>query len=263
MWTSTYRSSSIDSTIIDLSEKGAGHHGRELVIIPGASGIGSHPAGLERRASVHHALGDSHRLAIVDALHLSDLAPSELAALTGLGTNLVAFHLDVLEDVGLITRVISEGDRRRRYVSLHRDVLRAASPAVTIRADDVLFVCTANSARSQLAAALWERSTGLPARSAGRQPAGRVHPTAVGVAAAHGLDLTDRRPQGYDQLDSVPELVVSVCDRAREAGLPFQVPTLHWSVPDPVDAGPDAVEDAYDELETRVAWLAASRAVAS
>lgn len=221
------------------------------------------PDPLERRAAVHRALGDTHRLAIVDALHLSDRAPSELARITGLGTNLVAFHLDVLEEAGLIERTTSEGDGRRRYVRLHHDVLRVAGPVGTIRADDVLFVCTANSARSQLAAALWERSTGRPARSAGQRPAPQVHPSAVAVSASHGLDLTGRRPQGYDSLDHTPDLIVSVCDRALEAGLPFDVPRLHWSIPDPVGGGPRAVARAYDELEARITWLAARREVAA
>jgi ArsR family transcriptional regulator, arsenate/arsenite/antimonite-responsive transcriptional repressor / arsenate reductase (thioredoxin) len=217
------------------------------------------PEALEQRAAVHRALGDAHRLAIVDALQLSDRAPSELARLTGLGTNLVAFHLDVLEDAGVIERRTSEGDGRRRYVRLHHDVLGVVGPVGTIRAEDVLFVCTANSARSQLAAALWERFTGRPARSAGRDPATRVHPSAVAVAEAHGLDLLDRRPQGYDALVEAPDLIVSVCDRALEAGLPFDVPRLHWSIPDPVEGGPSAVGRAYDELQARITWLAARR----
>lgn len=232
-------------------------------VLGGPAGSADAAAGLAARAAVHRALGDERRLAIVDALHLSDRAPSELARSTGLGSNLLAFHLDVLEDAGIVTRTISEGDRRRRYVRLHPDVLRAAGPEGTIRADDVLFVCSANSARSQLAAALWERASGRPARSAGHRPAQRVHPGAVEVAARHGLDLADRRPTGYDALDGIPDLVVSVCDRAREAGLPFEVPTLHWSVPDPVDGGLEELARAYDELARRVAWLAASREVAA
>ncbi len=197
---------------------------------------------------------------IIDALHLGDRSPSELAQLTGLGTNLVAFHLDVLEGLGLIERRTSEGDRRRRYVRLHHEVVGVQAPTGAIRADDVLFVCTANSARSQLAAALWQRATDRPARSAGQRPAAQVHPSAVAVAEAHGLGLGDRRPQGYEALEHAPDLIVSVCDRALEAGLPFDVPRLHWSVPDPVDGGSAAVTRAYDELEVRVTWLAAGRA---
>jgi ArsR family transcriptional regulator, arsenate/arsenite/antimonite-responsive transcriptional repressor / arsenate reductase (thioredoxin) len=219
---------------------------------------------LAARAAAHHALADVHRLRIVDALQLSDRTPSELAAQLDLGSNLLAFHLDVLEDAGLIDRSRSEGDGRRRYVRLRPDASPLLAPGREdrggwLRADDVLFVCTANSARSQLAAALWERATGLPARSAGAAPAATVHPLAREVAGTHGLELGDRRPQGYDAVTTRPDLVVSVCDRANEAGLPFDVPRLHWSIPDPVGGGRRAVEAAYEELTTRITWLAAGR----
>ena len=60
---------------------------------------------------------------------------------------------------------------------------------------------------------------------------------AIRVAREFGLDLSDSVPRGYDVLTRIPELVISVCERAREAGLPVDVPTLHWSVPDPVASG--------------------------
>ena len=218
---------------------------------------------LARRAAVHHALGDERRLAIVDALRLSDRTPGELAELAGIGSNLLAFHLDVLEEVGLIERTPSEGDARRRYVRLRLATVTELGPASGVVADDVLFVCTHNAARSQLAAALWERVTGRAAGSAGQRPAGAVHPLAVATAGRHGIDLTAARPQGYDAITSAPDLVVSVCDRAREAGLPFDVPALHWSVPDPIQGGPRDFETAYRELATRIEVLAASIAHAA
>jgi ArsR family transcriptional regulator, arsenate/arsenite/antimonite-responsive transcriptional repressor / arsenate reductase (thioredoxin) len=55
-----------------------------------------------------------------------------------------------------------------------------------------------------------------------------------------------------------PDLVVSVCDRARERGVPFDAPTLHWSIADPVGGGPDAFERAADELARRIDHLATS-----
>ncbi len=216
------------------------------------------PLDLARRAAVHHALGDQRRLAIVDALRLSDRTPGELARLTAIGSNLLAFHLDVLEEVGLIERTPSEGDARRRYVRLCLEVIARLGPAPAVAAGEVLFVCTHNAARSQLAAALWERVTGRPAGSAGQRPAGAVHPLAVATAERHGIDLTAARPQGYDAITRAPDLVVSVCDRAREAGLPFDVPALHWSVPDPIEGGPQEFEAAYGQLVTRIELLAAS-----
>jgi ArsR family transcriptional regulator, arsenate/arsenite/antimonite-responsive transcriptional repressor / arsenate reductase (thioredoxin) len=214
--------------------------------------------GLDSRAAVHRALGDPHRLAIVDALQLSDRTPGELAALTGIGSNLVAFHLTVLEDADLVARTPSQGDGRRRYVRLQPRALATLLPAAGMPIEDVLFVCTHNAARSQLAAALWERVTGRPGRSAGSQPSDRVHPLAVAEAARHGIDLSTAAPRGYDDVAHAPDLVVSVCDRAHEAGLPFVAPTLHWSVPDPIDGGPDDFAAAYAELAARIEILATS-----
>lgn len=214
---------------------------------------------LARRAQLYRALGEPHRLAIVAALQLSDRSPSELAAATGLGSNLVAFHLNVLAEAGVIERLASEGDARRRYVRLHRDVATVVPPPAAVRADDVLFVCTHNSARSQLAAALWEQVTGRVARSAGHEPSPRVHHLAVAVGAEHGLDLAGRRPQGFDAVaDREPDLVVSVCDRVREAGWPLRAPHLHWSIPDPVDGDRARFEAAYGLLADRVETLAAA-----
>lgn len=213
---------------------------------------------LERRAALHHALGEPHRLAVVDALRLSDRSPSELRQLTELPSNLLAFHLDVLEAAGLVTRRRSEGDARRRYVTLQPGALAAVAPTVSLAAEHVVFVCTRNSARSQLAAALWERRTGLPRLSAGTAPAERVHPLAVTVGADHGLAVGDPPPRHLDDLDVVPDLVVSVCDRAREGRTSWAAPQLHWSVPDPVCGERDAFERAFAELDERVARLAAA-----
>ena len=210
---------------------------------------------LRRRATLHAALGEPHRLGVVDALRLSDRTPSELRASTGMSSNLLAFHLDALQEVGLVERRRSEGDARRRYVHLRSDVLRAVETTQEPLTGRMLFVCTANSARSQLAAALWNNGARGQATSAGVSPAAHVHPLAVDVAAARGLDLSRARPRGYDEVQERPEVVVSVCDRAREGGLPWDAPRLHWSVPDPVGHGREAFEEAADELERRVARL--------
>lgn len=214
----------------------------------------------ETRARRHHALGDTHRLAIVDALQVSDRTPSELQRLTELTSNLLAFHLDVLEEAGLITRHGSEGDRRRRYVALDdhalTDLVVVPPPDLGDIGDPVLFVCRRNSARSQLAAALWSNRTGRVGLSAGLDPAPRVHRLAVQVARRHGLDLQGARPCGYQDVEVEPGLVVSVCDRAREAALPFDAPVLHWSVPDPAPGGLRQFETAYAVLSQRIDRLA-------
>src|SRR3954452_9874184 len=116
---------------------------------------GPGPGDLARRARRHAALGDPVRLAIVDELVRSDRAPMELRDRFALESNLLAHHLDVLEAAGLIGRSRSSGDGRRRYVHLLPAALELLGPVTVPRPARVLFVCTANSARSQLAAALW------------------------------------------------------------------------------------------------------------
>ena len=100
---------------------------------------------------------------------------------------------------------------------------------------DVLFLCTQNSARSQLAAALWTARTGCRASSAGTAPAARVHRGAAAAARRAGLSLADAVPR---QLESLPDgvQVVTVCDRVHEE-LAARPDWWHWSIPDPVDGG--------------------------
>jgi protein-tyrosine-phosphatase len=210
---------------------------------------------LARRVSVHAALADEYRLRIVDELALSDRAPSELRGLLGVESNLLAHHLGVLEQAGLVERVVSAGDRRRRYLRLQPDVLAVVCrPAVRVAAESVMFVCTANSARSQLAAALWNAVHEVGASSAGTQPAVEVHPEAVLAGARVGLDLGKSVPRSVDHAE-VPDLLITVCDRAHEE-LALRSPTtvvLHWSIPDPAETGAPAAFDAtVERLTTRV-----------
>src|SRR5205814_5264772 len=144
---------------------------------------------LDRRVRIHAALGDPARLAIVDTLGLGDASPGEITHRLGIPTNLVAHHVNVLTDAGLVARARSEGDRRRTYLSLVPDAITQLMPPHLPAADRVVFVCTHNSARSQLAAALWRNRAGPPAASAGTRPAAGVHPRAIKVAHRHGLTL--------------------------------------------------------------------------
>jgi protein-tyrosine-phosphatase/DNA-binding HxlR family transcriptional regulator len=219
---------------------------------------------LNSRAAIFAALGEPVRLALVDRLIAEDLSPGELAAAGGLGTNLLAHHLKVLEDAGIIRRTRSEGDRRRSYVQLRLDdaTVRAvtqhstASPRVGEAVRQVLFVCTANSARSQIAAATWNAVSRIPAASAGTHPAEQVHPQAVEVARRHGLRLDHAVPALIDDLLQGDQLVVAVCDNAHEELSP-DLPRIHWSVPDPVRRGnPASFEDAYRQINDRVRDLA-------
>ena len=210
---------------------------------------------LELRAARHAALGDPIRLAIVDELALSDRAPIELRRLVGLESNLLAHHLDVLESVGMINRSRSSGDGRRRYVHLLRDSLRDLSPGRKVVPGRALFVCTRNSARSQLAAALWRSLTGAPAASAGTHPAARVHPGAIAAAKRAGMDISGSMPRTLERVGKLPGIVVTVCDQAHEELAPDDT-WLHWSVPDPVTVGSRAAFDAaLAELRERIGVL--------
>ena len=209
------------------------------------------------RALVHAALGDPLRLTMVDRLMLGDQTFQELADAAGVPGNVTAHHLGVLESAGLIERRVSEGDRRRRYISVRRERLTDLVGPQPIVPKVVLFVCTHNSARSQFAAARWRQVTGLAAESAGTAPAERVHPGAVRAATRFDVDLSGSRPKGYDAIAEAPDLIVSVCDRALESGLPFESPSLHWSVPDPVRVGTQAAfRTAFGEIAERIDHLA-------
>lgn len=215
---------------------------------------------MEGRAALHRALGDQARLRVVEAVALSDRTPGELRTLTGLEWNLLNFHLRTLEEAGVVERHGSQGDRRRRYVRLVAGALDRLMIAPRVRASAPLFVCTHNSARSPFAAARWEQRTGRPAGSAGRDPASAVHPLAVEVAAGYGLDLAGARPRGFDAVEEAPDVVVSVCDRAFETGVPFDAPRLHWSVPDPSAGNRDSFEAAFADIAERIDRLAGAGA---
>src|SRR5512132_2327841 len=171
---------------------------------------------LDGRAAVFAALGEPVRLALVDRLVTGDASPGELAADVGLGSNLLAHHLRVLEDAGIIRRVRSEGDRRRSYVQLRLDQPTVWAAAISGLVPDnlptgprVLFVCTANSARSRLAAAIWSQLSNTPATSAGTHPGPRIHPRAIAVAERHGLRIHRNRPEPLEDVLHDDDLIVA------------------------------------------------------
>ncbi|SCL50449.1 helix-turn-helix domain-containing protein [Micromonospora chersina] len=219
--------------------------------------MNAEPSSLDGRARIHAALGDPARLAIVDALTLGDASPGEIAQTLGMPTNLVAHHVKVLTDAGLVIKGRSEGDRRRTYLRLRPETLAALATPRLGGVGRVVFVCTHNSARSQLAAALWKQRAHGDVASAGTKPARRVHPRAVAVAHRHDLDLD---PTGTAHVADVvrrDDLVIAVCDNAHEELTGPLRPRLHWSVPDPVRVDTDeAFEAAYADLADRVDRLA-------
>ena len=126
----------------------------------------------------------------------------------------------------------------------------------------VLFVCTGNSARSQMAEAiLASRGAGrFTAESAGAQPAGRVSRRAVAALAELGIDWTGKTPRKVDGLEAREwDLVVTVCDSARQACPVFTAAhaVAHWDLPDPMDAlGTDEeVRDVFRRSRDTIAEL--------
>ena len=200
---------------------------------------------------MHAALGDPVRLAIIDDLAATDRSPKELSERHHVPTNLLAHHLDALEDVGLIVRCPSSADKRRKYVRSSPEQLLSIGFDVLRPAGRMLFVCTRNSARSQLAAALWTARTGEPASSAGTHPAPKVHRGAIAAARRAGLDLHAAVPRLVDH--AVPGAqVVTVCDRAHEELTP-EPDWWHWSIADPVETGTAAAFDAaVADIDARI-----------
>lgn len=208
---------------------------------------------LVSRAEVHAALGDPVRLAIADLLVCSDRSPGEIASLMGLASNLLAHHLGVLEAAGVVQRSASASDGRRKYVRLAIADL-AAFLGQPRPPDHVLFLCTRNSARSQLAAALWTARTGYPATSAGTDPAPRIHRGALAAARRARIPMEDAAPALLAHIPARAQ-VITVCDRAHERLRPPQE-WWHWSVVDPTDTPTAAGFDrALHELDRRIAMF--------
>jgi len=205
-----------------------------------------------RRAALHAALGDPTRLRIADDLLVSDRSPRELAERLNVSSNLLAHHLDVLEEAGAVQRRDSAGDARRRYVRLSVAAARVLGPPARPVRPDVMFVCTRNSSRSQLASAIWSARTGRSARSAGTAPAPAVHPGALAAAERAGLSIDGAEPR---LLGPIPRgtQVITVCDLVHEELRP-RSDWWHWSVPSP--SGRAVAFDAVIvELEERMSRL--------
>lgn len=213
---------------------------------------------LQRRAALHGALADVTRLRIVDLLAVSDWSASELGATLAIPSNLLAHHLKVLDSAGLVTRRRSEGDARRTYLALNGHdewFLRGVgSGQGQVSASRIVFVCTANTARSHLATAAWRRVSDIPATSAGTHPGENTHQGAIAAAQRHDLDLPAITPRALGESDLENDLIVTVCDRAHEDldGRDW----AHWSIPDPVPLGTNrAFDDAFEAITARVARL--------
>jgi protein-tyrosine-phosphatase/GNAT superfamily N-acetyltransferase len=124
----------------------------------------------------------------------------------------------------------------------------------------VLVLCTANSARSQIAEALLQHRLGdqVMAASAGTVPGSGPHPLAIAVLAERGIAWEGKRSKSIDEVPGRWDLAITVCDGARES-CPVMpgVQMLHWGLPDPAGRGIEAFRKTADELERRIATVIA------
>lgn len=209
----------------------------------------------EARVAKHAALADPARLRIVDLLAVGDYAPTELRDELNIPGNLLSHHLQTLETAGIVARRKSEADKRRSYVRLVPGSLDHLGTTVAQEVPRVVFVCTRNSARSQLAAALWSATSDIPASSAGTHPADSVAEGALAVAARHGLSLGKPVPQHFSNVIKTGDFIVTVCDNAHEEIT--GVSRIHWSIPDPLRSNtPSAFESAFQDISERVSTFA-------
>jgi protein-tyrosine-phosphatase len=123
----------------------------------------------------------------------------------------------------------------------------------------VLFLCTGNSARSQMAEALLRELSGdaAEAASAGSDPK-PLHPQAVRAMRGRGLDIAGRPTKHLGAFAGERfDYVVTLCDRVREVCPEFPGAALvHWSIPDPAAEGDEAAfERTAAELELRIRFL--------
>lgn len=131
------------------------------------------------------------------------------------------------------------------------------------RAFRVLFVCTGNSARSQMAEAIlnWKGGERFHAESAGSRPAERVNPHAIETLREYGVPWSGHAPRTVDGLEREPwDLVITVCDRAKQSCpiFPGQAVVAHWGMPDPAEVEGD---DAKKRAAFRDAFLLISRRI--
>ena len=231
--------------------------------------------------------GHPLRWRLLRELARSDRQVRELCALIGQPQSLVSYHLGRLRTEQVVSTRRSSADRRGAYYSLElarcgalltatggalHPGLRLTSvpsgrhPRRSGRARPrVLFLCTGNSARSQMAQALVEHLTdgAIEASSAGSNPK-PLHPNAVRAMREHGIEIAGRRSKHLSAFaDRRFDYVISLCDRVREVcpEFPGQPDVIHWSIPDPAREG-DTDERTYPafqrtatELATRIGFL--------
>jgi ArsR family transcriptional regulator, arsenate/arsenite/antimonite-responsive transcriptional repressor / arsenate reductase (thioredoxin) len=233
-------------------------------------------------------VADPQRWQLLVHLGRSDRRVGELAELVGKAQNLVSYHLGELRSAGLVSARRSSADGRDTYYRLDlrrceelfgaagaalHPALRSSRVAVESgrstprRKPRVLFLCTGNSARSQIAEALLEHRSAhaIAARSAGSHPKA-LHSNAVRVMAERGLDISRRPTKHLDRFARTRfDRVITLCDRVTQICPEFPGAPVrsHWSMADPAAAG-DNDEASYpafvrtaEEIDARVELLIA------
>jgi protein-tyrosine-phosphatase len=222
---------------------------------------------------------------LLTKLSRGDYTVGELTSAIGQPDNLVSYHLAQLRRAGLVSERRSDADGRDvyytvdaerlrdRYLSvgaaLHPSLVPVEAPAAVAgkpaRSPRVLFLCTGNSARSQMAEALLrELSKGIvEARSAGISPSS-VDPDAARTLQEIGLDVSGLRSKHLDEFAGEHfDYVITVCDRMKESCpvYPDDTARIHWSFADPAvfEGTPEQRLRAFREtslqLSTRVRLL--------
>jgi protein-tyrosine-phosphatase/DNA-binding transcriptional ArsR family regulator len=231
--------------------------------------------------------GHPLRWRLLAELARSDRMVHELTRLVDEPQNLVSYHLGKLREGRLVSARRSDADRRDAYYTmdlariggvlsatggaLHPGLrlTQAAPDGAAARAVRVLFLCTGNSARSQMAEAMAIARSGgvVEAHSAGSHPK-PMHANAVRVMRdEYGLDLSARTSKHLDVFAGQRfDWVISLCDRVREVcpEFPGHAETIHWSIANPAasDADDDATYPLFQqtaaELATRIGFLLAA-----
>ncbi|MBX3046618.1 MAG: helix-turn-helix domain-containing protein [Anaerolineales bacterium] len=203
-------------------------------------------------------LGNDMRWKLVSALVRGDFSVNELQQRVRGKQNLVSYHLGRLRKAKLVTETASIADGRETYYSLNMANLQrlffssgeSLHPALTPNPEStapgtdqklrVLFLCTHNSARSQIAEGLLRAKggEGVEVFSAGTEPS-TVNPLAIEAMDGLGIDIRSQQSKSMEGfLGQHFDYVITVCDRAKDScpvfpGAPEQI---HWSFPDPSEA---------------------------
>jgi ArsR family transcriptional regulator, arsenate/arsenite/antimonite-responsive transcriptional repressor / arsenate reductase (thioredoxin) len=222
-----------------------------------------------------HAAAHPLRWRLLTELARSDRQVHELTALLDQPQNLVSYHLAKLRTASLVTARRSSADARDSYYRLDLErcgellasaggalhpALRLTRPAPPVTArTSILFLCTGNSSRSQMAEAMLRHISGASAFSAGSNPK-PISPYAVRVLAGRGIDISEARSKHLNEFTGRRfDYVITLCDRVREVcpSFPGQPRTVHWSIPDPArdPSGLPAFVSVAAEIEERIGFL--------